>query len=101
MSQETRVSVVVSPTTGGVCALYVWQEGHDWQAGFSVYPDGTCVVWLEKTDGTDEMFLHPDGGQQASFDNLHAALKYYAEHPLAVPHFSLNNMPLSGEIIVG
>ncbi len=101
MSSETRVSVVVSPSTGTVCGLFVWQEGHDWQAGFTVEPTGACVAWVENEDGTDEMFLHPDGGQQAAFDSLHAALKYYAEHPLAVPHFGLSAMPLSGEIIVG
>ena len=98
MSSDVQVQVQVSPDTNTVSALYVWREGHDWQAGFSVAPDGACTVMLERTDETDALGLHPDGGQQAAFPSLHAALVAYREHPLAVPGISTTPY---GEVVVG
>lgn len=103
MSVSTQVHV--SPDTGAVNALYVWSEENDWQAGFSVARDGACTAWLGRKDETGEdIFLHPDGGQQAAFPSLHAALAYYMSHPLAVKGLAGpvdSHVGVSGEIVLG
>lgn len=93
----THTQVVVSKHTGQVEALYVWSDDFPWQGGFTMSDDGV-TAWVERTDESDENFLHPVGQPQAGFDTLHAAVEAYLASPWAVPGVGRTER---GDVVLG
>lgn len=96
------IQLVVSPDTGGVQDVFVWQEGHRWQAAVKFQQeDGMWHAYLEPIEGENDenLPLVPDYVLVGFFPTLHAALNTLSAHEDApVREFSGT---VYGEVVVG